>query len=172
MKKVVLFGLLGGVLLGGLLSASSYAVHLAGQNPVGALEFSFLWPLYLVVMGGTLFYFRNYHNKGELYTGPALLMALLINLIGAGLYALYVYGLFSSSPETLTLWQEQMIAVWERTAEGMAAPDIEGGTAALRQTPPSKIATDKLLKVSVMGLFFTLVIGFAFRRRTQARNQR
>lgn len=172
MTRITFWGSGFGLVLGALLSLISFLVFLSGGNPVGALEFAFLFPSYLLVMGLGLFYFRNYKNKGELVTGHALLMALLINLVGAMTYAAYVYVLFSNSPETLELWREQMVEVWLRTAEGMAQPDIEGGTRAVRATTPGKIASDKLLKVSLMGLFFTLITGIAFRRRLTKRNQK
>lgn len=172
MKRIITWGVLFGILLGALLSIMSFIVYLTGGNPVGAFEFAYLLPLYLLVMAGGLFYFRNYKNRGELITGHSLLMALLINLTGAAFYAGYIYLLFSSSPETLEMWRDQMVEVWLRTAEGMSEPDIEGGTRAVRQTRPAKIATDKLMKVSSMGLLFTFVVGVAFRRRLVKRNQK
>ncbi|MEM6299911.1 MAG: DUF4199 domain-containing protein [Bacteroidota bacterium] len=172
MKKVVRWGVTFGIGLGTILTLIVIVLQAVGENPVGQYEFLFLFPLYVAVMASGLFYFRNYKNQGELYTGQAFLFNLCVNLVAALIYATSVWMIFEQHPETLDLWKSQMRAVVERMDDGRTMDvDVEQGMQTVNATKAIHIAQDKFLKTSIFGLVFGLIVGLAFRRRTVTRRE-
>ena len=163
-QNFIKIGLGGGFVLGLLLNLALFGVSFFGKNPLGSLQFAYIFALFVLTMGGALKYFRDYQNAGEQRTWQGIAFASTIGFIGILVYLLGIYVLFSTNIEAFSLYINEVKISIEKMIELAGEKVTQDALEELKTLKVTSVVWNEAKKLIIINLVFSLLIGVAFRK--------
>lgn len=163
-QNFIKIGLGGGLILGLLLNSALFGIAFLGKNPLGSLQFAYVFAFFVLTMGAALKYFRDYQNAGSLRTWQGIAFASTIGFIGIFLYLLGIYFLFSSNTDAFFLYIDQVKISIERMTELAGEEVTKSALEELKTLNVTNVVWNEAKKLIIINLVFSLFTGVIFRK--------
>lgn len=157
-------GLGGGLVLGILLNAALFGIAFLEKNPLGSLQFAYVFALFVLSMAGALKYFRDYQNSGTLRTWQGIAFSSTIGFIGVLLYLAGIYILFTTNTDIFSLYISEVKISIERMVEMAGEEVTKQALEELKTLKVENVVWNESKKLIIINLVFSLLIGVAFRK--------